>query len=90
MRLVRPIKSHAVQFFEGLLSAGQDPIDETVVNTFLYFVPSLVSSEDNEALLRPLGLEEAVQVQIKHSRTSRDKPNLTELLVLVYARAARA
>lgn len=52
------IKTHAADFFQQLLSQESEDPDSTTRNLFLRSVPSLVSSADNQDLLRPVTLDE--------------------------------
>ena len=55
---VAQIKDLAVDFFSNLYKADSLPAADNVVKEFLGFVPSLVFSDDNVALLALVTLEE--------------------------------
>lgn len=52
------IGQKAVGFFQSLLAPQLSTLDESKAGRFLDFIPSLISFEDNAALLRPISLEE--------------------------------
>lgn len=64
------INAQALHFFEGLLSdSGHEP-DETAIQHILQHVPSLVSAEDNQHLLRPIIISEVKEAVFSLDRDS--------------------
>lgn len=58
------IGQKAVGFFQSLLAPQLSTLDESKAGRFLDFIPSLISFEDNAALLRPISLEEVKEAVV--------------------------
>lgn len=56
------IKAHAVSFFEHLLTADSSVPNIDAIDGFLQFIPSSLTSQDNDCLLKPVLLEEVRRI----------------------------
>lgn len=52
------VRQVAVEFFESLLAPQLSPLDMSQASSFLDFIPSVLTSEDNVLLMQPVRLEE--------------------------------
>lgn len=61
------ISQHAVDFFHNLLTQHSANVDKATFGPFLDSIPSLITLEDNQALLRPVSMDE-----VRHAVFSMD------------------